>query len=506
MKKKKPIIIILIIIVLLAIIIGIGYIYGNKNKNKTYTSVTDFKDVKELVEYYGCEYKKMESSKEKGFDKDIYLIFAKDPIDEETGYIYKSFYENIISLVSAKMNKKDFRMIDETRDIVIKVVFNDDDTISYMINDDRQYFANLKSKKSIEKVKEDPEIIKTGEWVINSGVLKSIIANGWIKKDAVLGTPESTSGEYEIYWDEGYKIRSINTKVFNIVFLPKYNTPIIGGVTSGMSNEEIINLLGTPQIRDNNENLIGYKTEDLYVFCHEGEISIYGPDEYDEEKNEEFAAIFTELNRTGDYNEFLNRLTDLYPDYYSYIKSTSYASVIYPQRGFEINFNAAAQNGLTIYNNYKGKITSDITIDEVKNGDKLPANTLINVNENLVKRVEDMRLSEEISKLTVPDNDHTRIIMGTNYVAYILPGETILRFTPTNNELPESEVKEESNKITTVYEYSENRFVYGVKGKGIYLYDAKEMKKYTVIESTGECKITDVKDGTIYYDGTSVKI
>ena len=122
-----------------------------------------------------------------------------------------------------------------------------------------------------------------------------------------------------------------------------------------------------------------------------------------------------------------------------------------------------------------------------------------------MKIVEIMRLSEEIAKLTVPDDDHSRIIMGTNYVAYIAPKETALRFTPTDKNLPESEVKEES-KITTVYEYSEGRFVYGVEGKGIYLYDAKEMKKYLVTESTGECRITDVKDGTIYYDGTSVKI
>ena len=190
MKKKKKIAIISIIIVIIAVLIGIGYIHGNKTK--TYKSVTDFKDVKELVEYLGCEYKKMENSKEDGFEKDIYLTFGKDPIDANTEYTYKSYYENVISLVSAKMNKKPFRMIYESRDITIKIMFNEDGTISYMINNDRQYFSNLKSKKSIEKVKEnkEPEIIKTGEWIINSGALKSIIANEWIKKDAVLGTPE----------------------------------------------------------------------------------------------------------------------------------------------------------------------------------------------------------------------------------------------------------------------------------------------------------------------------
>ena len=507
MKKKKKIAIISIMIVIIAVLIGIGYIHGNKAK--TYKSVTDFKDVKELVEYLGCEYKKMENSKEDGFEKDIYLTFGKDPIDANTEYTYKSYYENVISLVSAKMNKKPFRMIDESRDITIKIMFNEDGTISYMINNDRQYFSNLKSKKSIEKVKEnkEPEIIKTGEWIINSGALKSIIANEWIKKDAVLGTPESTSGEYEIYWDEGYKIRTINTKVFNIVFLPKYNTPIIGGITSGMSNEEIINLLGTPQIRGNNENLIGYKTEDLYLFCHEGEISVYGPDEYDEEKNEQFAALFTELNRSGDYNQFLNRLTDLYPDYSMNIQSNYYREIVYPQKGFVVTFGIENQNGVTIYENYHGKITADATIDEVKNGEKIPGNTHLKIDENLVEVWENRRLDEYIAKRTMPSvESHEWMFRSKNYIVNIDQDKGIIGFYPLIDTLPESELKEEAGKITTAYEYAENQFVYGVNGKGIYLYDASTMNKYIVVESTGECKITDVKDNTVYYDGTSIKI
>ena len=57
MNKKKKIIIITSIIIILIIAFLIGYSYL-VNKNKTYSSVDDFNDIKELVNYYNCEYKR----------------------------------------------------------------------------------------------------------------------------------------------------------------------------------------------------------------------------------------------------------------------------------------------------------------------------------------------------------------------------------------------------------------------------------------------------------------
>ena len=43
-------------------------------------------------------------------------------------------------------------------------------------------------------------------------------------------------------------------------------------------------------------------------------------DEYNEENSKEFGKLVTELNKTGDANTFLNKLTDLYPNYETFYK------------------------------------------------------------------------------------------------------------------------------------------------------------------------------------------
>ena len=120
MKKKKKLIIIIIVIILLLIL---GNLFSYLiNKNKEYNSIDDFATIKELVEYYGCEYKSTKNSKEDGYSKDIYLSFMDNPIDEN-GNENKGEYENIIKLVSLKM-LDNYRLIDEERNLIVRVNVN----------------------------------------------------------------------------------------------------------------------------------------------------------------------------------------------------------------------------------------------------------------------------------------------------------------------------------------------------------------------------------------------
>ena len=111
-KKKKLIIIIICIVIIVFLVLGNLFSYL-KNKNKTYNSINDFDSIKELVEYYGCDYKTTKNSSEDGFSKDIYLSFMTNPIDEN-GNTNKDSYENIIKLVGIKM-LDNFKIIDEDR-------------------------------------------------------------------------------------------------------------------------------------------------------------------------------------------------------------------------------------------------------------------------------------------------------------------------------------------------------------------------------------------------------
>ena len=148
MKKKRIIIISIIITVLILILIG-TIILRTTSSNSEKNSVNDFKNIAELVEYYDCQYISTKKSAEENFEKDITLVFPEDPISENKAS-NQYLYNNILSGVATKMNNQNFRVIDETRDIIIRVYFVEDGTITYTINNDNNYFAHLESKYTID--------------------------------------------------------------------------------------------------------------------------------------------------------------------------------------------------------------------------------------------------------------------------------------------------------------------------------------------------------------------
>ena len=170
MKRKKKIIIIIIVIILL---LALGNLFSYLiNKNKQYNSIDDFDSIKELVEYYGCKYKKTKNSSEEGYKKDIYLSFSEDPIDEE-GNPNKDVYENIIKLVACKI-LDNYRIIDEDRNITARINIEEDKTVYYTINNMSNYFENLKSLYTINNKKEE----NISSINIVSKELQTIINNG----------------------------------------------------------------------------------------------------------------------------------------------------------------------------------------------------------------------------------------------------------------------------------------------------------------------------------------
>ena len=96
MKKKKIIIIAVILIILILILIG-AIISKNRTSSSEKNSVNDFRNVKELVEYYDCQYISTKKSVEENFEKDINLVFPEDPISEDRSN-NQYLYNNILIL------------------------------------------------------------------------------------------------------------------------------------------------------------------------------------------------------------------------------------------------------------------------------------------------------------------------------------------------------------------------------------------------------------------------
>lgn len=502
MNKKKKIIIItsIIIILIIAFIIGYSYLV---NKNKTYSSVDDFESIKELVNYYNCEYKGMKNSKEENYTKDIYIIFSEDPITED-GETNKMFYENLISLISAKMEKKDYRIIDENKQLTIRVRFDEEGRVGYTINGYRNYFENLKSLYNINNEKID----NITQINIVSKELQNIIDNNWIRRNSNLGNKTSSCENYDIYWSDGYKIRTINNKIYNIIFLNKYQGEVLQGITTNMPTDEIIKVLGEPTYENELEvQVIGYKLNNLYVFFTNGEISVYRSDEYNEEDNKKFASLMTKLNKDKDYNNFLTELTNLYPDYSSYEQEKSNIKITYPLRGFEINFGQNVNNGITIYNNYKGYITEDISIDDIKNNKQLPANSYLNLERNIVFDEElDRAFFNFYNRNPFDETDLTKgnFAQSSEYTVYYNNIYSQYTFFSVNEDKPDFEIRVQN--ATGIYNLTDNLFVYGVTNDGIYMIDTNTSNISKIINDTGNCIIDKVEDNIIYYDNTSIPI
>lgn len=490
MKKKKVLIILTIILIIAIIIIAKITIDANKPK----TSINDFSSVKELIEFDGHTYISMQNSTEEGYEKDIYISFSKPTINED-GETNKNLYEIVISHVAGMLKGQNFRIIDTEKNVVVKIKFDENKNVNfYTINDDSKYWEHIKSNHQIDNYTNEPLTSMT----ITSQVLANIINNNWIYNNINLGTKESAVDNYEIYFDEGYKVRKLGSEIYNIIFTKNYTSELLSGINTTTSVENVENILGKPTYEDDNTGIIGYKCEYFYIFFTGDEISIYHPDEYNEQDSKKFGELVTELNQTGDMNTFLNRLTNIYPSYASYYTIDNYVNIIYPLQGFEVTMGASSNNGITIYSNFQGNITDSITIDDLKQNKQMPANVYTRLDTNLVfseemqrKIMDDFNKNPYDGAYLIQTDDYTIRNQNNTYIFYSRDKTKVDSTLTINN-------------FNNMVSYNQTTFVYGVTNDGIYVYNAESMTSSKIAEGQGNFNIDKIENNTIYYDNTSV--
>lgn len=355
MKKKSIIVISIIIIFLLAITISIKSIKQEKTKNT----------LKKIAEYYECEFVKEKNANEKGYSKKIFWIYDVPPVDADDGIQYKEQYETVLKAIAAQI-KDNFILIDNKHSIEIRVKYNpENNKISYLINNDNNFFQNEANKQIAKLQKEKP----TTTINIISTELQHTIENEWSRKktEKDYGNKIKYENGYDVY-SSGIKVKTINSKIYNLIFLKEHQGNVFENITTGMDNESIRNILGQPTYENTEANLlIGYKTKDFYVFFSNGQISIYPVENFDENKNNQFAEIVSEyINNTNIYKETLQKVTQLYPDYSEYIQNEDSIDLKYPLKGFEIKMGKGERTGIYIYENYKGKISPNITKEDLE--------------------------------------------------------------------------------------------------------------------------------------------
>lgn len=281
-KNKKVFIIIILLIT--GIILAIFIPYSIK-KNR------EIKAVEDVLLNQGCKLQKIINSKEKEYEKDIFLELKYKPIEEnDSAYSNQYYYDQLVAELSKKINYN-YRLIDSKKEITIGVEINK----GYTINGDTNYFKNEINKIQIEKTQK----AKVNTTSIASSVLNGIIARNWnTEKLNLQGAEHSKIDNQDLYKYKEYELIVEGDKVFNITFTKDYQEEVLNGIKTGLFNSQIKQALGEPLYNNMDaEVIIGYKLQDCYAFFYDGTISLYSS----ENKNSEELLSYEAKKDLGKY-------------------------------------------------------------------------------------------------------------------------------------------------------------------------------------------------------------
>ena len=488
--RKKMIIIIIALAVFATLSAIISAVLTNGVKENPY-GAEKVVSIKELAEKNGCEYISDSKSSVEGFDIDIYLKFGKDPIVD--GLSSQAYYESVFSSFAYETGFKNLRLIDELRNIEVKIKCSDGYITSVLINDSERYFDELMS----ENAKKNPLKVETLDIEVNSVVLQALINNGWKTSNLNLGTKESNFDKYDIYFDEGFEIKKVNKKVFNIVFTKKYAYEVIGGIKVGADLAQIKERFGESYTQVAS---LGYKTKDFYVFFSDDEISIYPNFNYDSSTYTEFEKLVETYNEDQDLNAFMDQLTDIWPDYDSYEYDTSYLSISYALKGVKISFNQGEANGIKIYENYNGNL---------KQEQRNYKNVYYCIDENLMSELENIR---PLSKRLIDNSGITEDPLHYSNKFYFTAGIAgdyykNVKIISIDGMYPNNEL-DDTILVDTFIWADDSHLIYSIAGKGIYMYNAVTRKIDTLITGEETYKIKNFERETkiLEYDGKKVLV
>ena len=360
MKNKKLFIIIIILLVILLItILGIiGRSIMNSTSNAPiYSTIESMPDVKTLINQMYGKFVKMEDSKNDKYYKDIYVELKYNLYENDIAK--KDFYNALISNVAQMMNYSNVRIIDEDKQIEIKIVCDKENRtlIGSYINDDTNFYGHYESQKALANYK--PTSITNMR--LDSNELKTLTQNGWNKNELTIGKNSEVIDKYIEYPEYGIYIYEIDEKVFNLIFDTRYKSSVINGIKVGDSLENVVKTLGNPTFGNVEEGYIGYKGEKLYVFFNSEEISIYPV----ENNTSDLSQLIKQYESDNSIKKLVSSATDIWENYEEYYYDEYTVNLTYPLIGLKFQFGITENHGIIIYNNFTGKIFDNHTQEEL---------------------------------------------------------------------------------------------------------------------------------------------
>lgn len=496
--KKILIVLFVVTFILFLFLSLLLVIYSSQEKN-TDVIQSGTKSVKDVIEEYGSTYISEQESSEDNFYMDYFAKFKVLPYDENENS-NEEYYNSLLEDIAKVLRYNSYKIIDKENDLTVKVVCNGKEITSIIINDIEDYFIYMNSQIELKKYVK----IENTDFTITSEILNNIIDNSW-KNVIDFGQRDSIFDQYYIYINQGIKVRYIQDEIYNIVFTSNYKDNVINTLFPGIDFKAIETELGNPSFESEDETVIGYKNERLYVFFTENEISVYRNLDTD---IEDFLELSDKLIAEDiDLLDFMNELTDMWPDYSEYSYTTSSIFIAYPLKGIEIKLNYDDISGILVYNNIKGSLSrienylkdtefvSRLKLDAVFEAEQ---RRVIKNNNELTKCDEYMESIDEEQQKIIGESLNYKIYAEMDSNSNIYSMKFIAK--------DDSRANRELNDTISYYLWlTSNYFLYSKTGKGIYLYNLENGIVTRIKEGTEEFELKGYENGFIKYDDTEME-
>lgn len=496
-KKILIVLFVLIFVLLLVSLVLSAIDKKNKANELSYDSITN---IQQLLEYYKCKYIREADGIENGYRFDVFTEFRyKLYNDDYTSN--EEFFNKLIKDAARVMHYYSFRLVDEKNDITIKVKCNNNRIESIIINDIEDYFIYMDSQISMREYVELP----ITDLEVKSPILQACIDSNW-DHDINFGTKESLFNNYEIYLDEGLKVRKIQNKVYNLVFTKRYQEKVVNNISVGAKTEDVVEVLGKPTFQDDKLDVVGYKTNAYYIFFTDNEISVYRI--YQGDTDDFFKLADKLIEERLDLLDFMNELTYMWPDYSEYEYSANSFFIAYPLKGVEIRLNSSDISGILVYNNIKTNMSK---IQPYLNDTNFVARLQIDsVYEAEKRRFEiengyEENYNEHINLLT--DDEKKIVGKSIKYKAYPEKDENgyiySMKFIATSDDRPNREL---NDTVDSYLWLSNDLFIYSKMEEAIFAYDLVTGKVQRLIEGNDKFVLKGYKDGILKYDNKEVQV
>jgi len=376
--KKLIIAIVILFIILVSLLIlkntvfkpQKGYteaVYDNATGNVIDTTTNMFSDIKDLFATLNISYLKGLKSSNSNFYYDFYVTF-----NEELSLENQNKYVNCIKNISSQVKYYSYRMIDEKNNIEIAVYCDSDGKkiSKYTINNDEYYFNKLNNQKELDNFIEVP----ITEVRIEANSLKFIIDNSWKITEKV-----ENNKNYIDYIDNS-KIKIVNNKIFNLVYTSEHKETIIDGLKPTDTYENIVKVLGKPAFEDKSKTILGYKTQEFYVFFTGSEISIYRNEDINDNV---LSTELVKLKNNNDINSFVNNIFSKWQDYDSIEENGEKKNLNYTLKGIEIQNISELDEKIIVYSNCTFPLISGKKLSEINSND-IPSCVTLKLTKNLI--------------------------------------------------------------------------------------------------------------------------